>query len=632
VAALVAVFASEANESIRRSGFGFLTGVTWDPNLNIYGAVPAIAGTLLTSAIALLLAVPVALAVAIFLSEMAPVRLRSPLTIAIDLGAAVPSVIYGFWAYRVLSPVMRGTVEPALARLTGGRYLFSGIIFGQDSLTAGIVLAVMILPTIAAISRESLRAVPRIHRESALGLGATRWEATRLSVLGPARTGILGAVMLGLGRALGETIAVTMVIGNRYALPTSLFSPAQTIASLIVNNFYESPPNEVSALVEIGLLLLLISLLVNSLARFLIWTLTRPSGTRRIPGKGWVGWLRRSDPGAPATALSGRPPAPRLPSAAPGVDLSARRERVRGWLRRRAPRRRRVQWLVAGLTLACLAIALIPLATIVDTAITYGGAAVVHPSFYVSELPVGCNPLAGNSTTPPRTCPLGGIGPAIQGTLILVGLASLIAVPVGLFAGIYLAEYGRGRFSRLVSFLAEVMTGIPTILIGLFVYVVVFSSDRSFVNTGWAGALALSILMIPIVTRTTEEALRLVPTALREAGLGLGFPRYRVTVRIVLGAAGSGIVTGALLAVARAAGETAALVLTAGSSNYWFQGLNSPVAAMAPYIFTYFQTTYANWQEDGWGAALLLLVIMLVVNLVARTAFRPRGAAGDAGA
>jgi phosphate transport system permease protein len=628
----VVVFGNEANESIQRAGLGFLTGLTWDPNHNVYGALPAVAGTILTSGIALLLAVPVALAVAVFLSEMAPTRLRGPLTYAVDLGAAVPSVIYGFWAYRVLVPLMRSGVEPALAHLTGGRYLFSGIIFGQDSLTAGIVLAVMILPTIAAISRESLRAVPRIHRESALGLGATRWEATRLAVLGPARAGILGGVMLGLGRALGETIAVTMVIGNRYALPTSLFSPAQTIASLIVNNFYEALPDQVSALVEIGLLLLLISLLVNSVARLLIWTLTRSAGagSRRRSGRHWVGFGRRPD--------VERSPMPRLSESGilswtPTVSVAssgARRERVRGWLTRRAPRRRRTQWIVVGLTLGCFIIAILPLATILDTAIVNGGAAVIRPSFYVSELPYGCNPSAGNATTPARSCPLGGIGPAIQGTLILVGLASLIAVPLGLFAGIYLSEYGRGRFSRFVSFLTEVMTGIPSILIGLFVYVVVFTSDRNLVNTGWAGAVALSILMVPIVTRTTEEALRLVPTGLREAGLGLGFPRHRVTMRIVLGSAGSAIVTGTLLAVARAAGETAALVLTSGTSNYWFKGLNSPIAAMAPYIFTYFQTTYANWQEDAWGAALVLLGIMLVVSLAARTAVRPRGSGADA--
>ncbi|MGC2288276.1 MAG: phosphate ABC transporter permease PstA, partial [Thermoplasmata archaeon] len=499
--------------------------------------------------------------------------------------------------------------------------------------TASIVLAVMILPTIAAISRESLRAVPRIHRESALGLGATRWEATRLAVLGPARRGILGAAMLGLGRALGETIAVTMVIGNRYALPTSLFSPAQTIASLIVNELGQAAPLEVSALVEIGLLLLLISLAVNSFARLLIWTLTgsERGGSRSFFLRRWAHRITGGGPAAGVTPRTGPPRSVEPAFTGASGSIGPRRERIRGWLVRRAPRRRRTQWLVVGLTLGLFVLAILPLATIVETAISNGGAAVIHPSFYTSELPVGCNPFAGNATTPARSCPLGGIGPAIEGTLILVGLASIIAVPAGLFAGIYLSEYGRGRFSRLVSFLTEVMTGIPSILIGLFVYVVVFTSDRDLVNTGLAGAAALSILMIPIVTRSTEEALRLVPPGLREAGLGLGFPRHRVTLRIVLGCASSAIVTGTLLAVARAAGETAALVLTAGTSNYWFQGWNSPVAAMAPYIYTYFQTTYANWQEDAWGAALVLLGIMLVVSLAARLAFRPRtaGAEGD---
>lgn len=575
---------------------------------------------------------PVALAVAIFLSEMAPVRLRNPLTYAVDLGAAVPSVIYGFWAYRVLVPAMRSWVEPGLARLTGGRYLFSGFIFGQDSLTASLVLAVMILPTIGALSRESLRAVPRIHRESALGLGATRYEALRLAVLRPARRGILAAVMLGLGRALGETIAVTMVIGNRYALPTSLFSPAQTIASLIVNELGQAAPLEVSALVEMGLLLLVLSLAVNSFARLLIWTLT--GSGRGEPGPSWVRrWARRIGAYLRRALPRGGPSrGPEVgPSQAGAVEsIPARRERVRAWLAKRAPRRRRVQWAIVGVTCALFVLAILPLATIAETAISNGGAAVIRPSFYTSELPVGCNPFAGNATTPARSCPLGGIGPAIEGTLIMVGLASLIALPIGLLAGIYLSEYGRGRFSRTVSFLTEVMTGIPSILIGLFVYVVVFTSDRSLVNTGLAGAFALSILMIPIVTRSTEEALRLVPASLREAGLGLGFPRHRVTLRIVLGCATSAIVTGSLLAVARAAGETAALVLTAGTTNYWFHGWNLPVAAMAPYIFTYFQTTYANWQEDAWGAAIVLLGIMLAVSLAARLAFHRQGSGAEA--
>jgi len=196
-----------------------------------------------TSLFALLLAVPVALGVAIFLSQIAPAWVRRPLVYVVDLSAAIPSVVYGFWAFFVLVPIMGATVEPGLSSLTGGRFPFpTSTSGGYDIFTVSIVLTVMILPTIAAVSRESMLAVPRIYRESAQSLGATRWEATRMAVLGPARTGIVAGIMLGLGRAIGETVAVTMVIGNFYALPGTIFSPGSTLASQIVVNFTEVSP------------------------------------------------------------------------------------------------------------------------------------------------------------------------------------------------------------------------------------------------------------------------------------------------------------------------------------------------------------------------------------------------------
>ncbi len=282
VAVLVVVLGREAWLSIGQFGPWFLTGTTWDAVHNVYGAAPAIAGTLLTSALALLIAVPIALGVAIFLSEVAPVWLRRPLTYVIDLSAAVPSVVYGFWAFIVLVPLMRGTIEPGLGSLTGGGFPFSPTTPGYDVLTATLVLAVMIIPTIAAVSRESLRAVPRIHRESALSLGATRWEATRMGVLPPARSGIAAGVMLGLGRALGETIAVAMVIGNIYILPGTLFSPGATLASSIVNTFPDAQPGlNRSAIVELALILFVITVAVNVVARGLLWQFGARDGDER---------------------------------------------------------------------------------------------------------------------------------------------------------------------------------------------------------------------------------------------------------------------------------------------------------------------------------------------------------------
>jgi phosphate transport system permease protein len=622
LAGLLVVLFDGARPSLLHFGGGFVLGSSWDGVHDLYGAYPAIAGTLLTSALALLFAVPVALGVALFLSEVAPAWLRAPLTYVVDLSAAVPSVVYGFWAFYVLVPLMRGTVEPGLASLTGGTGPFTGSPTGLDLFTASLVLAVMILPTIAAFSREALRAVPRSQREAAMSLGATRWEASRLAVLGPARRGIGAGIILGLGRAIGETIAVAMVIGNIYLTPTSLFSPAQTLASLIVNNFGGVGPGlERSALFEVGLLLLTITVAVNVVARLM---LGRPGeeGVRHKAG-GVRSRLAR---------LLGRahhPHAP-APQSRPAGGESTPPDLTRPWeahlvggVPRNLRRRKVIHWGVVAICVAALVLAILPLASVLATAFDRGGGAVVQPSFYVSENPLGCNPGPG------RSCSLGGIGPEIQGTLILLGLGSLVAMPLGILAGIYLSEYGRrGRspFARGASFIADVLTGVPTILLGVFVFALFLRFDHDSATSALSGGLALGALMVPLVARATEEALRTVSTGVREAALALGFTRHRVSVRVVLGSARSAVVTGALLGLSRAAGDTAALFVTAGSSSFWFQGLNQPTAALTPFIFTNFGSEYSNLASDAWGAALVLLLLMLLISLGARWAVRSRSA------
>jgi phosphate transport system permease protein len=619
VAALVLVLTQGAWPSIIRFGPGFLTGGIWDGVHNIYGAGPAIVGTLLTSALALLIAVPLALGVAIFLSEMAPRWLRRPLGYVVDLSAAIPSVVYGFWAFIVVVPLMRSVIEPGLEKVSGGAFPFSGYPLGLDIFTATIVLAAMILPTIAAVSRESLLTIPRIQRESALSLGATRWEATRLAVLGPARSGIAAGIILGLGRALGETIAITMVIGNIYILPGTLFSPGATLASWLAGTFGEVGAGlQLDALLELGLVLLAITVAVNALARLILWRIADRTEDD-TPGR--TGWFRRHaphhhrglrrrvelSPSGPLSASPAQSPGPGIP-----ILVAARAQGIVPRMRRR----RTYQWLALCLAGICVILALIPLVSVVETAAHFGGAAVIQPSFYTSLQPNGCNPGPG------ITCTLGGIGPEIQGTLIMLGLGSLIAIPVGLLAGIYLSEYGRNRFARAVSFITDVMTGVPTILIGVFIFVVFLYVDHYSALSALSGGIALGVLMIPIVTRATEEALRTVSREVREAALALGFPRHRVTLRVVLGCAKSALVTGVLLAASRAAGDTAVLFITAGGSRFWFTNLNSQTAAITPFIFENFNSGYSNLQTDAWGATLVLLLIMLVISLVARLAVR----------
>jgi phosphate transport system permease protein len=267
--------------SLHQFGWKFFTGSDWDPVNGSFGAVPFIYGTLVSSLISLVIAVPLSLGVAVFITEMCPRSLRGALSYVTELLAAIPSVIYGLWAIFVLVPLLRKYVEPALGKSLGWTGLFTGPAYGIGMLTAGLVLAIMIVPIISSITREVLVAVPKNQREAALALGATRWEMIRVGVLRNARAGILGAAILGLGRALGETMAVTMVIGNRPEITKSLFAPAYTMASVIANEFSEASDDlYLSALVEIGLALFVVTIVVNVLAQLLVWTVTRGAPRR----------------------------------------------------------------------------------------------------------------------------------------------------------------------------------------------------------------------------------------------------------------------------------------------------------------------------------------------------------------
>ena len=261
-----------AMPAIQRFGAAFLWTSRWDPVHNVFGALTFAYGTVASSLLALILAVPVSLGVAIFLAEIAPVGVSTVLSFVIELLASIPSVILGLWGIFVMAPFLRNVVEPALQAVLGWLPLFSGPMYGIGLLAGGMILAIMLLPIVSSVSREVLRAVPLSQREAAYALGATRWEVIHRAVLPYARTGIIGAVILGLGRALGETLAVTMVIGNRPQITTSLFQPAYTIAAALANEFSEATTGiYISALIELAAVLFVISLIVNAIARWLVW-------------------------------------------------------------------------------------------------------------------------------------------------------------------------------------------------------------------------------------------------------------------------------------------------------------------------------------------------------------------------
>jgi phosphate transport system permease protein len=272
---------SRSRLSIDKFGFAFFFRSAWDPVNGNFGALPFIYGTIVSSLVGLVIAVPLAIGVAIFLTEMCPKFLRGPLAFLTELLAAIPSVVYGLWAVFVLVPILRQIVDPFLMKTLGWSGLFTGPNYGIGMLAAGVILSIMILPIISSLTREVMSAVPQSQREAVLALGATRWEMIRMGVLRNARIGIVGSIILGLGRALGETMAVTMVIGNRPQIAHSLLAPAYSMASVLANEFTEaSDALYLSALIEIGLALFIVTIVVNALARVLVWAVTRGAPVR----------------------------------------------------------------------------------------------------------------------------------------------------------------------------------------------------------------------------------------------------------------------------------------------------------------------------------------------------------------
>lgn len=291
LAAIVALLFADALPALQRFGGSFLLDTTWDPVNEKFGSAAYVFGTVVTSVIALLLAAPIGVGCALFIAEYAPRWMRAPVSFLVELLAAIPSIIYGLWGVFVLGPIMRGAVEPFLKNTVGQvpviGALFSGPAVGRDILVAGVILSIMILPTVTAVSREILRAVPDTQREGMLALGATKWETIRKAVLPYARGGIVGAAILGLARALGETMAVTMVIGNSSTqIRASLFTPGYTMASAIANQFTEADKEiYFSAIVAVALVLLLVAAVMNVLARLLVWSVARgPRGSAMRAG------------------------------------------------------------------------------------------------------------------------------------------------------------------------------------------------------------------------------------------------------------------------------------------------------------------------------------------------------------
>jgi phosphate transport system permease protein len=695
-AGLAVVLVWKAGEAIQTLGIGFFTSTTWDPEPThrVFGAGAFIYGTVVTSVIGMLIAVPLGVGAAVFLAEIAGPAVQRIGKTLVELLASVPSVVYGFWGVLVLAPAYQSLVT-ALGGPNQG---------GLGILPAGLILSIMIVPYVTAVSFEVVRAVPLAQREGAYAMGATRWQAIWGVILPYARTGISGGCFLALGRALGETMAVTMLIGNKTTISLSPFAQGNTIAIIIANNFTEADYDlYLSALVELALALVLVTGAFNVLARVLLWRMNQPGRLAPEPdGTGWsdfrtgvttalfrlggcflaayllrqltadmAGWeeewpadfwlenvillafillvlwhavefLRQKLPwrsrwfrlvlarivdvvllgsfvGPPLVLLVRAYPALVNAEFFPSLsDAAVWRIWAIGWLLgivrlvvHLCRDDRGADRVATAILSLCLAISVGFLLFILGF-LVYRGIGSLDLDFF-TKLPV-----------PPGETG-GGMANAIVGSCLLVLLAALFAVPVGLLTAVYLAEYPDDYLGPAVRFVGELVSGVPSIVIGIFGYYVLVKPLGTF--SAWAGAFALGVMMVPIVMRAAEEGLRMVPDSVRQASFALGAGPAQTILKVVVPGALRALLTAVFLGIARIVGETAPLLLTAFNNRLWPRSLSEPTPSLPYYIYSYAISPYDEWHRLGWAAALVLLVIVLVLNLGARLLMGTRATA-----
>jgi phosphate transport system permease protein len=616
VASLAAIFSVlfilaylflEAFPILRIAGVGnFITGMDWDPTGTppAYGTFPLIAGTLLVTLGAMVIAIPLSLGCAVFTSEIAPARVRSVLKPAIELLAGIPSVVYGFFGLVILTEVLRVTFD-----------LSSGLTW----LAGSILLAVMALPTITSVSEDAIKAVPREFREGSLALGATRWQTVSRVVVPSAFSGITAAIILGIGRAIGETMAVLMVTGNAAVIPSpiwNVFSPIRTLTGTLGIEMGEVAfgSDHYHALFGVAFLLLVITLIVNLVAATVVGRI-RGGAVAVMPCQldGNIPFRYRISRAARNMFAKARLPAMAamgiLALVAVGISagpfaalavlaLAAAFIALRGRISARLAER-----LATLLLTAAAGVVVLILGVILWNIVSNGIPAISWDFLTMSPRDLGR---------------AGGIFPAIVGTLYLVAGAIGIALPAGIAAAIYLVEYTReGRLVRLIRTGVDLLNGTPSIVFGLFGFAFLVLSLRFGVSL-LAGQITLGLMVLPTIIRTTEEALRCVPPGLREGSLALGATRWQTVSRVVLPPAIPGILTGTILAVGRAAGETAPIMFTAVvfSQRFLPGSLLDPVMAL-PYHLFILATNVPGARTNQYGTALVLLVAVIGIYSIA---------------
>lgn len=606
---LIIVFTlSNSALSFKENGLvDFLFGSNWRPSADEYGALPLIAGTLLVTAGAMAIAAPVGLACAIYISEIAPAKIRGSIKPVVELLSAIPSVVYGFIGITVFIPVIK-TIFP-------DQQLFS-----SSWLVASIILGIMALPTVISVSEDALHAVPRSYREASLAMGATKWESITKVVVPAAISGISAAFILGIGRAIGETMAVLMLTGNSPVIPDPLwnvFSLISTLTGTIALQLPEAVTGSLaqSALFELGVILMIMVLVINVASKRIVSRSAMDKAGRRFSSANSLGrqaslisehkdilvkegflflmgviiWMFLSLLTSGIIALIGALVAISviglLGKAVEQSDSSIR-EKV----------------CIGGVTVVMGGVILILLGIIAF--IVMKGLPVIDWEFLTQS------PEPGGKT--------GGIFPAIVGTLELIAGTAAIAFPIGIMTGIYLNEYARNsKFTKVIREAIDLLNGTPSIVFGMF-GMVLFVRYAGMGYSLLAGWLTLAFMVLPVVIRTTEEALKAVPMDLREASRAMGATKWKTIYKVVLPAAMGGVVTGSILSIGRAAGETAPIMLTAAviSQPSLAGSIFDPVMALPLHLY-HLAMDLPGTTAYQYGTATVLMVVVLAFFVVA---------------
>lgn len=622
---IIFFIASNSVDALKDIGlFNFLFGTEWDSHAGIYGALPVITGTILVTLGAIAFALPIGLGSAIFISEVAPARFRNILKPICEIFAGIPSVVYGFFGLVVLVPFLRETFPDQL-------------LYGSSWLAGSILLGIMALPTIISVSEDAIHSVPQSYREASLAMGASRWETTIKVIVPAAISGISSAAILGIGRAIGETMAVMMVTGNTPIFPDpiwNIFSLLTTITGTLASEMPEIVVGSThySALFLLALVLMAMVFVINLMARAIINRTKRRLGEMPESKGGLMDRLSE-----PFTRVYGT-----LCDSAVGRFLSAKRSViVRSCVLTLAFV---LVWMMSSLfigdvySLAAAAAIVVLFAgvkkvfSIVDSKVTqrvaHGGLAIVMGfvlfllvvilgHIFVNGLSViSWDFLTGGIESQGRE---GGIYPAIIGTLQLIAGTVAIALPLGIISGVYLAEYSKDNtFTRIIREAIDILNGTPSIVFGLFGFAALVTA-AGFGYSLIAGWITLSIMILPVIIRTTEESIRAVPRELREASLAMGATKWQTTVKVVLPAAFGGVITGSILAMGRAAGETAPIMFTAAvgfSTAGTADSIFDPVMAL-PFHLYHLATEVAGATDMQYGTACVLLMIVLSMFLFA---------------